>query len=149
MEDVQTEIAYAGSGGWLEVAVRKDGDQFAISNHVDHAVLMANRYVATVSVSASGTDNSPQSYVVMLDVATSPQPDARVPDTSSPDASWVVPDAGASEDAGSSARRPSLDDQIGVLSGGCDMGSGSAPASLAVPLLLALVLALRRRRGHR
>ena len=71
---VTTSLQYgAGATGWLTVtASPSTGGAWELQNVVEMSGLAPNTYAATVEVSASGADNSPQSYTVSVTIAAKP-----------------------------------------------------------------------------
>ena len=77
---ISTSTSYgSGSGsGWLKTVAGGSANSQSVANAVSIAGLSPNTYSATVSVSATGAQNSPQSYSVILTVKEQPKLDAGV-----------------------------------------------------------------------
>jgi len=138
LAQVSPSVHYVVGSGWLTVSASGSDNSQHLENLVLASTLAPGTYQATVSVASSGASNTPQSFVVFLDVT--PRPGADAGAGGDPGAR----DGGATEmrpaEAGAGAARMSL-------SGGCAVaGSGRQP--LPWVLLLVVAATLRRSRSH-
>ncbi len=75
---ISTFTSYGSGSGWLKTTAGGSANSQSVTNAISIAGLSPNTYSATVSVSASGAQNSPQSYSVILTVKEKPKLDAGV-----------------------------------------------------------------------
>jgi hypothetical protein len=68
-------VSVSEDAEWLEVGTSGSGNEVSISNAVDISGLGPGVHTATVTVSSANAENSPQSYLVVLSVATMREPD--------------------------------------------------------------------------